>query len=517
MGRLPGHMPLAAVSMPGTHNSASFAIRAGHLAAVVEATRCQWWNLRQQLVMGIRFLDLRVRPDGVLCHGRVGCALTLQEALEECSTFLRQHPEEVVITRIKDEGASKATAKGVNKLVNSLVESAAYPFYLQMRLPALSEVRGRIVLLCDWAGGLLGMRWGGDKMSLQDEYWHRTGTNKWRVVQMHIGREPPVADRLQVHFTSATALPRKVPITLARSVNPKLAAHLRVYPCGRRFWGIIAMDFPSASLCDLIIRSNWPTLDPCRSVNSLVVNGPCVRSCLDDLGCELKAAATRADAAELHQPEELPRMVRALAHIFVALTLERVQAELSEPCASESESSQLCRESACKDGWSQQDAGLSPSDTRGPDASRSAPVEKLAKPGRGLLHRFTRGFARCGRRSSESPSRDIEADPRGMAGGSASSEYPYDEDEDIAQELLSPYSARSFSSPSPSKRSSTPNSSSAARESGKERIFSEMERSWSEPVLLRPPQATRRASDAPVPRVRQAPPALAASIRPPRA
>merc|ERR1712151_1115298 len=153
-------------------------------------------------------------------------------------------------------------------------------------------------------------------MCIQDQYWHRTGTRKWAVVKQHLGCSGRSPSCLQVNFTSATALPRKMPITLAQSVNPKLSNHLRSMP-GRRFLGVVVMDFPSALLCDLIVRSNWLSLDPCRSLCPLVQCGPKCREWLDNLGCELMAAASRADALALAQPAELKQGIRWLARVFV--------------------------------------------------------------------------------------------------------------------------------------------------------------------------------------------------------
>ncbi|CAK0824975.1 unnamed protein product [Prorocentrum cordatum] len=74
--------------------------------------RHQREDARGGLAMGVRFLDLRVRPDGQLCHGRVTCALTLVDALKACGAFLREHPGEVLLVRIKDEaGVEGAGAK----------------------------------------------------------------------------------------------------------------------------------------------------------------------------------------------------------------------------------------------------------------------------------------------------------------------------------------------------------------------------------------------------------------------
>merc|ERR550537_1496443 len=102
---------------------------------------------------------------------------------------------------------------------------------------------------------------------------------------------------MHIHFTSATSLPLKVPLVLARSVNRRMVLHLRSTVCNR-FLGVVAMDFPSASLCELIVRRNCRSLDPCRPALSL---GGCPETCdrIMTLQCELMTATTKADAANL--------------------------------------------------------------------------------------------------------------------------------------------------------------------------------------------------------------------------
>lgn len=325
MAGLPDDMPLAAVTMPGTHNSVSNAFVSGHMASVVSAARCQSQSLEGQLQMGVRFIDLRTRPDGTLCHGRIACVLTLQTALTTCSEFLATHASEVLIVRIKDEAGNKASSRAVDELFMSMIESAEHPFYLQRRLPKMREVRGRMVVLCDWLGGMWGLPWGGDAMSIQDEYWQSTGTKKWEVVRKHF-RPVRAPDMLHISFTSATNLPRKVPLAMARSVNRKFAEFL-LSSSRHRFLGIVAMDFPSSFLCRLLVQCNWTGLDPCRDVSYLTSSTAEAREWLDTVRCELQAAATRADVAVIQEPNELDARLQRVALVYTKLVVQRVEAE----------------------------------------------------------------------------------------------------------------------------------------------------------------------------------------------
>lgn len=305
--------------------------------------------------MGIRFLDFRVRPDGRLCHGMVPCGVSIREAFDVLRDFLQQHPSEVLLVRVKDESGTRASAKDVDALMMELVDSAEYPLYLQGRLPSsLREARGRIVILCDWANGLLGLPWGGVFMNIQDEYWHRTGSKKWKVMERHLGsslmaggnsnqKATPCA--LQIHFASATAIHyRRTPLGLARIVNAKLAAYLRSasLPCGTVL-GILVMDFPSAMLCELIINQNFPDLHPCRPLCSLQKDAE-IRDYIENLQCELVASASRADALIGAGTEEAIHATQRLGHVFTRLVVEHAAAQLDEPPTDERPLQSECTE-----------------------------------------------------------------------------------------------------------------------------------------------------------------------------
>jgi 1-phosphatidylinositol phosphodiesterase len=260
-------LPIAAVSLPGTHNSASFAIGQGW-RPIIAAARCQARDLSAQLRMGVRFLDLRVKPNGALSHGPINCGiLCLQDAFSVFSAFLRMHPGEAILVRIKNEDGKKASGEAIASLIRPLADVC--PLFLEPRLPTVGEVRGHVVVLCDWLepqDGLknerFGLLWNGEHLQIQDEYRHNCGQRKWHVVVQRLSSARPSKHQLYVNFTSATSLPRQTPLSLAKVVNPQLARYLRTTPpC---FVGILAMDFPSASLCELIIRRNHRSLDPCR-------------------------------------------------------------------------------------------------------------------------------------------------------------------------------------------------------------------------------------------------------------
>lgn len=338
-------MPLSMVSMPGTHNSASFAIGQRRLlpAPVVAASRCQAADVSTQLRRGVRFLDLRVRYGGRMCHGVVDCGFHLADVLATCAVFLRTHSGETIVVRIKDESPNKHSAQDLNDLVKSLAQE--YPLFLERRLPRIGEVRGRIVVLSDWGAcrHRAGLRWG-TSMSIQDHFRHGCGRDKWRAVRRHFGVQGS-SHELRINFTSATSLPNATPLRLARSVNRRLALYLG---CISRdsFLGIVPMDFPSELLCELIVRRNRCSLDPLRAASRLRDAGVEARCAILRFQHELVAVADALAVGGEADPRNTSSLssdagkscataVARLASILVKLAHARVAAELKESAVEE--------------------------------------------------------------------------------------------------------------------------------------------------------------------------------------
>lgn len=182
-------------------------------------------------------------------------------------------------------------------------------------------------------------------MSIQDDFWQTSGRKKWRILQEGLDRvASSTADVLHVSFASATGLPTKSPLDIAHRVNPMLHEHLLKSAPG--FLGVIVMDFPSASLCELIIRCNNTALDPCRAVPESL-RATAAADWVRALCGELSSAAERADAAasafEKHdhaaayswpqpgRPEDYHAKVRWLGHVYTELLVARAEAEMGCP------------------------------------------------------------------------------------------------------------------------------------------------------------------------------------------
>lgn len=146
---------ISQMSLPGTHNSA-----ACHTA--LPSVRCQGESVTEQLNHGVRFFDLRVaRPliAGLLgpkdelqiIHGnfpvRVPKPVKLADVLNEVYKFVQEHPSELPIVSIKQEG--KDTWEGddfPNLIWQKYIEPSKDHWYLEDKIPRIGEARGKVML-----------------------------------------------------------------------------------------------------------------------------------------------------------------------------------------------------------------------------------------------------------------------------------------------------------------------------------------------------------------------------------
>jgi len=172
MTALPSHLPLTALSIPGTHNSAC------HFTAL-PSVRCQAAPIAQQLAAGVRFLDVRVQVRAaaasgaggdtsssseagaaalVLVHGAFAVSLRGRKTfgavvLAPVSAFLAAHPGECVVLSVKREGAGAASDEALSRtLYARYVARDEGGWWVEERMPCLGEARGRIVLMRRFRG-----------------------------------------------------------------------------------------------------------------------------------------------------------------------------------------------------------------------------------------------------------------------------------------------------------------------------------------------------------------------------
>jgi 1-phosphatidylinositol phosphodiesterase len=201
---LNNQQPLSTLSLPGTHDSG--ATKGGPAAAT------QTLSIRQQLDAGIRFLDIRLRAKGdvfAIHHGFVFQELMFDDVLDDVREFLAQHPGETVLMRVKDEYKAESGSQPFVDIFRGYFaryrELIAVPDSLNV---PLSEVRGKVVFLTDFAGGTgFGLAHSPATFTIQDDYKQSSVWglySKWTKVRSQFELANNTPKQMHINYLSAT-------------------------------------------------------------------------------------------------------------------------------------------------------------------------------------------------------------------------------------------------------------------------------------------------------------------------
>ncbi|KAM9006916.1 1-phosphatidylinositol phosphodiesterase-like [Ara ararauna] len=249
MAGLPDALPLSLLSIPGTHDSLS--LFGGR------RLRCQSWGLEAQLAAGVRFLDVRCKLARGELHVYHLCTFqraSLRGVLRRTLRFLRAHPGEAVLMRIKEELPIFSRPGFAAQLQRCLLEEGQGSVWCQEEMPTLGQVRGKIVVLEALAQEVLGIPY--EQLSISDAWNVLSLERKWMQARRHLERAAS-GDPATMHLTfcSGNGL-FTCPEEVARFVNPRCYQHLRRRRGQPVCWGVVIMDFPGAGLLQLIVESN---------------------------------------------------------------------------------------------------------------------------------------------------------------------------------------------------------------------------------------------------------------------
>lgn len=271
MGSVDGNKKISELSIPGTHDSGA------RFEPISSTAKCQNLTIGEQLNAGVRYLDIRCRHYNnafTIHHGSIYQNLNFSDVKNACLSFLQSNPSETIIMHIKEEH----TASGNNRTFEATLESylAENPglWYLGESIPALSSVRGKIVLVRRFAAsnlpkGIDVTAWGDNttfeintsaaNLKIQDQYVVPDNNGKWNVINALLSEaKTGSASRLYINYSSGYksgifGIPNIN--TVANNINPRLTTFFTNNTSGR--YGIIAMDFADASKASLIVQTNF--------------------------------------------------------------------------------------------------------------------------------------------------------------------------------------------------------------------------------------------------------------------
>lgn len=272
MSQLPDSTSLAALSVPGTHDTMAFN------SSIISLT--QESPLPEQLHAGVRALDIRTRHyrDAFpIHHGSEYLHANFTDVVTATTDFLREHPGETVLMRMKQEHTAAENTRSYEQTLDwyindnpetrDLLQQHLWrpPADYGGRIPALGQVRGRIVILQDFGSGhTYGPRWNGAWMDVQDDYHLPTLFHipqKWDAARAHFERtDTGSPDVVYVNHLSGSggALPTSIAYGAlgVQGMNERALNYLAAGNVQRT--GVVMADFPGPDLVDTVIAHNFP-------------------------------------------------------------------------------------------------------------------------------------------------------------------------------------------------------------------------------------------------------------------
>lgn len=274
MKKLPDSRELNKISIPGTHDTASF--YGGDM------TQTQSLSVAEQLNAGIRFLDIRIWHDGTKFHIYHGIAYQHQDfgqIMKDVTNFLNTNPSEVVLMRVSQTAEGKGNFNNTfNDYVKPYKKFMAYP--QGNYNPRLCQVRGKILLFPTDNIPIL-QQWGLDynkAFDAQDDYHLTTNwdlNKKWEKIRAQIDKANANINskdrKIYMNYISGSGGSFPYFVASGQSRPATGAAQLAGFPKGTneftmdylhdnraklKYVGIVIADFPGKGLIQSIIDIN---------------------------------------------------------------------------------------------------------------------------------------------------------------------------------------------------------------------------------------------------------------------
>lgn len=249
MSSLDDNLSLREVNMPGSHDTmALYSI--GDLAG-----QCQSLSLEEQLNLGVRFLDIRLKEDHdelKAVHGIVDQKASFESVTKVVEDFLQDHKREFLIMSIKEETNASNSSLSFEECLNKYLDSNIY--IKNNKLPkTVGDVRGRVILLSRYQDSTIGVpsfkEWQDSKsftMASNDIYVQDT----FRITDAKEKQDEIVkcfnesGHALKINFLSAyrtNYFPPSYSVSAAQDINPWINQEIKKYSDR----GIVLYDFIS--------------------------------------------------------------------------------------------------------------------------------------------------------------------------------------------------------------------------------------------------------------------------------
>lgn len=258
MKRLDDNLSLREVNMPGSHDTMA-------LYSIADlAGQCQSLSLEEQLNLGVRFLDIRLKEENnklKVVHGFVDQKATFKQVTEVVENFLSNHTNEFLIMSIKEEAKSSGSTLSFEDCLKTYLGSDKY--LKDTLLPEkVGDVRGKVVLLSRYQNSTIGVpaysEWKDSTsftMSENDIYVQDTYqiTSKEQKQEEIVKCFNESGHALKINFLSAyrtNAFPPSYAVSAAKDINPWINEEINKY----QDRGVVLYDFVTKENMDYFFK-----------------------------------------------------------------------------------------------------------------------------------------------------------------------------------------------------------------------------------------------------------------------
>ena len=269
MAQLPDTVLVSELSIPGTHDSCAL------YEPIAPCAKCQTYTLKDQLDMGVRFIDIRGVAIGnaiKIVHGPIYQAQSLDGVYNTVCRFLDENPSETVIMSVKEDVRLSRT--GFSSAVLRLLKRAPDRWYLEDELPTLGDARGKIILFNRFNEtmevGIRTAEWikntsftiekDTHTLHIQDYFKIESVDDEWTQAKALLEEclrcdKQMRGQHLYIHYLSGYLGTIPDPVTVAEGMNARFMDYLSETKNG--CYGIVLFDFVEQAYCDALIASNF--------------------------------------------------------------------------------------------------------------------------------------------------------------------------------------------------------------------------------------------------------------------
>ena len=236
MSQLDDNVSIRNINMPGSHDTMA-------LYSIADlAGQCQSLSLHDQLNLGVRFLDIRLKEDHdklKAVHGFIDQKVSFETITKTIEEFIEKNPSEFIIMSVKEEADPSNSEISFENSLNSYLNKDIY--LKDTELPnKLGDVRGKVMLLSRYEGSTIGVpAYDGWKDSVsftlpndiyvQDTYQITSAEQKQDEIVKCFNE---AGHALKINFLSAyrtDTFPPSYAVSAAEDINPWINEEINKY------------------------------------------------------------------------------------------------------------------------------------------------------------------------------------------------------------------------------------------------------------------------------------------------